>query len=82
MFSFFQRDLYDREKSVMEMTDEELIQEISNWMDVSEETVFEIARLETGSQMTYNDFFRTTKLDPDMRHELRSAYPEVLKNFS
>ena len=68
-------------KRIIEMSDEKLVCEIANYMDVSEEVVFQIACRKTGSNMTYDDFFRTEKLTPELRHELRQAYPKVLENF-
>lgn len=81
MLNFFRLVLNPKEKTVLEMTDGELIRSISNWMEVSEAVVFQIACEETGSRMTYDEFFRTGKLTPELRQELRRAYPQVLKNF-
>ena len=81
MLDFFLRWLYEMKKTVLEMDDDELVSEIANLMDVSEETVIQIACREICSTMTYDDFFRTGKLTPELRQELRLAYPKVLESF-
>lgn len=68
--------------SETKFSDDVLLTEVSNYMDWSEEETIKTAAEQVNENYTYDDWFRTKKLTPNIRHELRKAYQILTEKSS
>ena len=81
IFNILKKDSYFKNPCLL--SDEHLLRDVANLMDWSEYKTFTEAKNQSNTyNANYNNFWKSGKLLPSMRLELRKAYIIILKKWN